>query len=637
LRRAADSQASDFRLICCHFFPVQRLLLAVSMKLIAVSCTLALGLLVDATAVSGGPRERQGRTDRQVAEAIDAGQPARVLIKYRPGAGPSVRKRLHDRGITVSGEQRGGATLTATLGADELRRWASDPDVRGVSADARITSHGGSLSLWNSLMPADVQNLRRTLGLPAAAPGGHGVGVAVIDSGIAPIADVASRITAFYDFTAGGVAAYPSDAFGHGTHVAGLIAGSGAQSLGAYPGIAPDVRLIGLKVLDDNGEGYASHALSAIDFVIENRVALGIDIINLSLGHPIYEPAATDPLVQAVERAAAAGIVVVASAGNFGKHPGTGTMGFGGITSPGNAPSALTVGALRTQGTVARGDDRVASYSSRGPTWYDGQIKPDLLAPGHGLIAAANPSSALYETHGGYGPLGGYASLNGTSMAAAVTSGVVALMIEANRQDNGAPLSPNTVKMLLQYTAIGVDRVVPEVPAQFEQGAGGLNAGAAIELARNIEPGAAVGSPWLEQGLSPSTVIAGVALPWTQRVSWGDRQLWGQPINRRERAWTTITWGSDTAWGPDVVIDGTSLVTGSLAAWSSQIVWGAGLVATGSGDEHIVWGNVSDDEHIVWGNSAEDEHIVWGSAISEIARPATAPKPAGRTTAKGKK
>lgn len=606
------------------------------MKLIVVSCLVALGLLIDPRVVAAGPRAAgQGRMDRQVTEAVGAGKSARVLIRFKAGAGPNLRKRLRDRGVTLTGNQR--TAFRATLSADDVRRWAADADVDGISADALITSHGTETSPWD--ITADAQNLRRTLGLPAAAQGGHGVGVAIIDSGIAPMPDIAARITAFYDFTAGGVSTFPSDAFGHGTHVAGLIAGSGALSLGAYPGIAPGVRLIGLKVLDAKGEGFASDALAAIEFAIENRAALGIDVINLSLGHPVLEPAATDPLVQAVERASAAGIVVVASAGNFGKHPSSGKSGFGGITSPGNAPSALTVGALRTQGTAERDDDRVAAYSSRGPTWYDGQIKPDILAPGHGLIATTSPASLLYQKHGGHGTFGGYAALNGTSMAAAVATGVVALMIEANRLDNGAPLSPNTVKMLLQYSALGVGRVPSDVPAQFEQGAGGLNAAAAIELARAIDPAAAVGSPWLEQGVTPATVIADTPLPWTQQVIWGDRQLWGQSINRRETGWTSaVTWGANTPWGPDVAIDSTSLVIDSLSSWSSQIVWGEGLVgASSSDDEHIIWGNSFDDEHIVWGNSADDEHIVWGASVNETPAPAAAKKTTGRATAKGKK
>ena len=135
------------------------------------------------------------------------------------------------------------------------------------------------------------------------------------------------------------------------------------------------------------GGGYTSDVIEALDLAVRYKQLVGIDIINLSLGHPIYEPAATDPLVQAVERAAAAGIVVVASAGNVGMNPETGEIGYAGITSPGNAPSALTVGSMGTAGTLERSDDTVSPFSSRGPTWYDGFSKPDVLAPGQGLVA----------------------------------------------------------------------------------------------------------------------------------------------------------------------------------------------------------------------------------------------------------
>ena len=120
-----------------------------------------------------------------------------------------------------------------------------------------------------------------------------------------------------------------------------------------YPGVATNVNLIGLKVLDANGQGYTSSVISAIEFAVANRTQLGIDVINLSLGHPILEPSATDPLVQAVEAASRAGIVVVASAGNFGVDPATGQVGYAGITSPGDAPSAITVGAVDINGTAS--------------------------------------------------------------------------------------------------------------------------------------------------------------------------------------------------------------------------------------------------------------------------------------------
>ena len=134
--------------------------------------------------------------------------------------------------------------------------------------------------------------------------------------------EFSGRVTAFYDFTTGGiVSSYPYDDYGHGTHVAGTIGGSGALSSNRdYRGLAPNVKLVVLKVLDKNGAGYTSDVIRAVDFAVANRVSLGIQIINLSLGHPIFEPAATDPLVQAVERATRAGVIVVAAAGNYGKN-----------------------------------------------------------------------------------------------------------------------------------------------------------------------------------------------------------------------------------------------------------------------------------------------------------------------------
>jgi serine protease AprX len=149
-------------------------------------------------------------------------------------------------------------------------------------------------------------------------------------------------------------------------------------------------------VLNRDGFGTTSAVIAAIQFAIANRTRLGIDVINLSLGHVILESAQTDPLVQAVEQAVRAGIVVVVAAGNFGTNPLTGVVGYAGITSPGNAPSAITVGAEDMRGTVVRGDDRVPAYSSRGPSWYDGYTKPDLVAPGNRLASVAVPGSTLY-------------------------------------------------------------------------------------------------------------------------------------------------------------------------------------------------------------------------------------------------
>jgi serine protease AprX len=162
--------------------------------------------------------------------------------------------------------------------------------------------------------------------------------------------------------------------------------------------------------------------INAIEFAVDTR-SYDVDVINLSLGHPIYEPADTDPLVQAVEAAVREGIVVVTAAGNFGTNPETGQVGYGGITSPGNAPSAITVGSIRTFDTTSRADDMVAEYSSRGPTWYDAYAKPDIVAPGHRLLASANAAQKLYIDYPSLRvTIDGqsYMKLSGTSMATGV-------------------------------------------------------------------------------------------------------------------------------------------------------------------------------------------------------------------------
>jgi subtilisin family serine protease len=373
-------------------------------------------------------------------------------------------------------------------------------------------------------------------------------------------------------------------------------------------------------VLDAQGGGFSGDVIAAIDFATNNKVALGIDVMNLSLGHPIYESAATDPLVQAVERAVRAGIVVVASAGNIGMNPATGVVGFAGVTSPGNAPSALTVGSARTKATATRTDDEVSMFSSRGPTWFDGQIKPDVLAPGQALFATMTATAKLSQNPANLGPVAGYTRLSGTSMAAGVASGVVALMIEANRQDEGAAsvLTPNTIKALLQYTAIPLTHLVPETAA-LEQGAGSINAAGAVAMARAIDPAAALGTPWLEVGVETFTTIGGETLTWGKQIVWGTQVLAGDAaLWNLEGFGDAIIWGNGDVGGQtmDHIVwgDSANLVMQALSLWGDHIVWGDSFsdhIVWGDSD-HIVWG---DSDHIVWGDS---DHIVWGDSINQL-------------------
>ncbi len=303
---------------------------------------------------------------------------------------------------------------------------------------------------------------------------GSGVGVAVIDSGVDPQhTALTNRVAVSVDFTGGnGV-----DRFGHGTHVAAIIAGQRGRAADTqdYRGVASSARIINLRVLGEDGSGLASSVIEAIDWAIEFRERYNIKVINLSLGAPVTQPYRDDPLCEAAERAVAAGIVVVTAAGNYGQTK-DGRRVYGSVASPGNDPHVVTVGALDAHATADRSDDTVALYSSRGPTMYDLVMKPDVVAPGSHVVSAEAPGSYIATHHperhvAGAGE-GAYIQLSGTSMATAVASGTIALLF-----DQRPSLSPNDAKVALQLTST----LMPE-EGLLASGAGSINAFAAAEF-----------------------------------------------------------------------------------------------------------------------------------------------------------
>jgi serine protease AprX len=308
-----------------------------------------------------------------------------------------------------------------------------------------------------------------------------------------------------------------------------------------------------------------------------------------------------------VERAVAAGIVVVVSAGNEGMSRTTGEVGYGGVTSPGNAPSAITVGAVDTRNTITRADDQVPAFSSRGPTWYDGFAKPDLVAPGRRVVSFMAKNSTLYNSYQPYRvdvATRTYMTLSGTSMSAAVTSGVVALMIEASRLTNPGriALPPNAIKAVLQYTAsplAGVD--------ELTQGAGSLNPAGALALVGALDPTQPVGAWWLKFGVSPHSLLAnGEQVAWGQQILWGDHVLTGDTVYVNQPAWSkAIVWGNSVVWGNSIVW-GNAIVWGNSVVWGNAIVWGNTVIGynTSGGVQYgdqVDWSTV-DPNSIVWGN-----------------------------------
>ncbi len=553
------------------------------------------------------PQRLMSKLDARLSSSVRArhADTKRVIIRTTSDGVSRLTNTLKGKRRFVRRHHATINALSADVPAAELESLSKLPFVESISEDAIVRAEQTF---------SEGSTLRGTLGLPVHSPSGYGVGVAVIDSGLEANPEFAGRVDRFYDFTQDGVkATAPTDGYGHGTHVAGLIAGNGDLSNRRYRGVAPKARLIVLKVLDENGQGYTSDVIEAIEFVTRHKSWLDVDVINLSLGHPILEPAATDPLVQAVEAAVRAGIVVVAAAGNVGVSPATGETGYAGILSPGNAPSAITVGAVSAFDTNRRSDDRIANYSSRGPTWYDARAKPDLVAPGHGLVATAATSSTLYMNHPSLRVDDAYLRLNGTSMATAVVSGTVALILQENRR-----LTPNAVKAILQFTAFPVR---DDQGARYDvltQGTGSVNAAGAIELAAHIDTRKTVSSWWLTAALDPWTVIDGQTEPWAESIIWSNAVSFGPVVAVNQPVWSeNIVWGSNDdniVWGSsdDNIVWGSSednIVWGSNIVWGNNIVWG-------SSDDNIVWGS-----NIVWGNtllgSTYGTTITWGLAVDD--------------------
>ena len=435
---------------------------------------------------------------------------------------------------------------------------------------------------------------------------GAGITVAVIDSGISTWHDDLTtqsrsggdqRVRRFVDLVNGQT--QPYDDHGHGSHVAGIILGNGYDSNGRHAGMAPEASLVALKVLDQNGQGTISTIIAALDWVASNAQRENIRVVNLSAGAGVTQSYWTDPLTLAAKRLVDQGIVVVAAAGNLGKNA-QGQKQYGGILSPGNAPWVLTVGASSTEGTVKRRDDKLADFSSLGPTRGDYLAKPDLLAAGRGILSLAVPGSSLYNANSGslvqgtlktgYPP---YLSLSGTSMAAPQVAGAVALMLQANSN-----LTPNLVKAILQYTAQTYPGYGP-----LEQGAGFLDVLSAVRLAKFYDRNR-----------------SGSAMPlqssWSRHIIWGNHLLSGGYLNPLGNAWAAnVVWGSDVVNGAkadDNIVWGTqcggacdNIVWGTADANGKNLVWGA------KADDNIVWGTKADD-NIVWGTKADD-NIVWGT------------------------
>ena len=451
-----------------------------------------------------------------MAMALSVLSPA--LAAPQADAGPLVR-------VVVTSTQHALAGVAAAVQAAGGTVLDALPLVGGVSADlphdavlapSYIVAQDRPMTLEQAAVPAGpVSTVRQTVGLGAPAGEGSGVKVAVVDTGVADVPDLAGRLT-HLDVSGAG----RGDGYGHGTFVAGLIAGDGSSSGGAYAGVAPGAEVLDIRVAGDDGSSSLVRVLRGLQAAADDPE---VDVVNLSLSSGSPLPYQLDPLTRALEQLWIQGVVVVVPAGNAGAD--------GGVSSPGLDPVLLTVGGLAEAGTSDRADDTVASWSSRGPA-AQGVAKPDLVAPGASLISTVAEASVVAAAQTRTDLPAGYAIGSGTSFSTAVTSGAAAVLL--GQRD----LEPDQVKNLVTGTAYQAAALGDRNAA----GAGGLDLAAAL----------AAPTPPVHSQLSPVAGPPGQDNRWSTFLlevlnhdAAAAEQTWAK-LPKKHQEWADALWADSS-------------------------------------------------------------------------------------------
>jgi serine protease AprX len=427
-----------------------------------------------------------------------------ALVQVAHGAASAIAAKATAAGATDVAALNTIDMVTARVSADAIRALRSDSRVTLLATDAVVTAAGRreryERSNGRPSPGVEVVDANQAWGHAT----GRGVTVALMDTGIAEHPDLEGSVIARMDFVNDGAGLL--DPSGHGTFVAGLIAAHGRM----FKGVAPDAKLISLRVLDQDGNGTMHSVLAAFDWLLRNRTTQHIKVLNLSFGAPQKSSYHRSLLAGVVESAWFAGVIVVAAAGNDGPAPGT-------VAMPGADPFVITVGSFADQGTLATNDDRESLFSSRGPT-RDGFAKPDVLAPGEHIVSLRVPGTALdldvaggARGRAGEDVGGAYARLTGTSASTAMVAGAAADILEAHRN----------------YSAT---QVKGALIASGRRIAGTRTPGLDVDDALTVRPAR------VNAGLVPSLVLL--------RLLAASGQLFGSGITWEGISWEGISWES---------------------------------------------------------------------------------------------
>ena len=488
--------------------------------------------------------------------------PSRVIVQTADGSLTAVVKAAENLGAHVVSTQASLDTVVVDLPANHLDDLRDVPGVRAATRDMRV--HLSSVpSVTGS--SGDISNVAEETGATNYWDSGffgQGVDVALLDSGVLPVDGLMTPnklvIGPDLSYENRSKSLRGLDTFGHGTHMAGIIAGlDSGQSPTSYPntrnhfvGMAPASRIVSIKLADAHGQTDVSQVVAGIAWVIDHAhdSGLNIRVLNLSFGTDPSKDGRLDPLEHAAAVAWDRGIVVVVSAGN-------GSTVDGGLASPALSKDVLAVGSLDTHGTGDTGDDTVASFSKRGNTGK-GKRGPDIVAPGVSLVSLRAPGSYIDQTQKN-GRVGDrFFKGSGTSQSAAVVSGAAALMLSQRPQ-----LSPDQVRDVLRRTARSLHGVSDDA-----QGEGAIDLAAAQDLANRMRPGRSANSrdsyrSWGNSRRSHDDD------DWAGDVS--DGAYWNGV------KWSGATWAGATWAGATWASDGWDGATWAGATWAGATWAGA--------------------------------------------------------------
>jgi serine protease AprX len=476
--------------------------------------------------------------------------------------------------------------FSTTLTASQAQRLSWKGGVHAVSLNSAVKTQGSVNA--DALSTSYNQSIRSTEVWKNGITG-KGIGVAVIDTGIqgnlpdfrVSQTDATSRVVA--NVVTNPAATTANDTFGHGTHVAGLIAGNGTNlpasdpNYGKYAGVAPDANLIAIKAADDAGNASVLDVIDGLQFVVDKKADYNIRVVNLSLRSTTAESYKTDPLDAAVEAAWNSGVTVVVAAGNEGGSADAVKY------APANDPFVITVGGADDMGTRTTGDDMLANWSSRGVT-QDGFPKPDIVAPSAHMVSTMAPGAEYTRLCPSCVTDGSYFRVGGTSMAAAVASGEAALLLQAYPN-----LTPNDVKAQLFKRTRGIIKPSNDsvtVNGQYETVPDDTtvkNGQAAADKAVNNGLTDTVSTPAMNILLDPATGL----IDYT-RASWS-RASWSTSVEGLRASWSRASWSraswSRASWSatPESCLDferaSWSRASWSRASWSraswSRASWSA--------------------------------------------------------------